>query len=160
MFPLDHKGELIRSKSTIPNVNDFRELFFRRASNALLDASANNVQVDENRVSFTGGLFRLVWSWNVLNQIGYGYVELHESEDSFKVTYYASFRQMFVVISVMVFLFFGVALFSDKGDELSVIGKLAILVFAWLWLFGGNWFVAMARFPTFVSSLLWANERI
>jgi hypothetical protein len=160
MFPLDHYGEFSRSKTSIPDVDYFRTDFFVRAKRALEAARAQDISITNNRIAFTGGAFRLVWNWNILVQIGYGYVELREDDSSFVLSYYASFRQLFVLVSAGLFLVFGIALFSDSGDELSIAGKLALLVFVWLFLFGGNLVVAMIRFPSFVESMLWGGDRI
>src|ERR1051326_4449791 len=100
MFLLDHRGEFSRSKATVLDVNRFRNDFFLRASRALRDVRAENIIITDNRIAFTGGAFRWVWNWNLLIPIGYGYVELHDKEDSFVVSYYASFRQMFVIVVV------------------------------------------------------------
>ena len=157
MFPLDHRGEFTRSKITIPNAEAFPVDFITRATRALEAVNARDVCVDRQRISFTGGMFRFVLNWNILIQIGHGYVDLNETEDSFVVSYYASFRQMFVIVSLLV-LIFAIDLFVN--DRMPLAGKLALLAFAWVVLFGGNWVIAMARFPSFVNSMLWGGDRI
>jgi len=157
MFPLDHRREFTRSKLTIPKPEDFPTDFITRATRALKAVSARNISVGGRRTSFTGGMFRFVLNWNILIQIGYGYIDLNETEDSFVVSYYASFRQMFVIVSVLV-LVFGIDLFVN--DRMPLAGKLGLMAFAWVFIFGGNWIIAMFRFPSFVNSMLWGGDRI
>ena len=157
MFPLDHRGEFTRSKVTINDPENFSGDFFERATGALAAVGARDISVNGHRISFTGGMFRFVWNWNILIQIGYGYVDLTETDDSFVISYYASFREMLVIVSMLV-LIFGVDLFVS--DKMPLAGKLGLLSFAWIFLFGGNWVIAIARFPSFVNNMLWAGDRI
>jgi hypothetical protein len=157
MFPLDHRGEFTRSKLTIRDPEEFSADFFVRSGRALAEVSARDISVNERRISFTGGMFRFVLNWNILIQIGYGHVDLNETDDSFEVSYYVSFRQMLVIVSLLV-LFLGVLLFLS--DHMPLAGALGLMAFAWVFLFGANWAIAMARFPSFVNSMLWGGDRI
>ena len=157
MFPLDHRGEFTRSKLTIREPDSYSADFFVRATRALAAVSARDVSVNDHRISFTGGMFRFVWNWNILIQVGYGHVDLRETDDSFVVSYYASFRQMLVIVSLLV-LFLGLSLLMR--DHMPLAGTLGIMALAWLFLFGLNWTVAMVQFPSFVNSMLWGGDRI
>jgi len=157
MFPLDHRGEFTRSKLTIPEPEKYSADFFMRATHALTAVSAQNISVNDRKISFTGGMFRFVWNWNVLIQIGYGYVILRETDDAFVICYYASFRQMFVILSLLV-SFFGLNLFMR--DHFPLAETLGAMAFVWLFLFGVNLAIAMVQFPSFVKSMLWGGGRI
>ena len=157
MFPLDHRGEFTRSKLTMRDPENFSADFFVRATRALVAARARDISVNGSRISFTGGMFRFVFNWNILIQIGYGHIDLRETEDAFVVSYYASFRQMAIVVSLLV-LFLGVTVFMR--DHMSLVGTLAVMAFAWLFLFGANWAVGMVQFPSFVNSMLRGGDRI
>jgi hypothetical protein len=157
MFPLDHRGEFARSKLTIREPEKYSADFFVRATRALVAASARDISVEGRRISFTGGMLRFVWSWNILNQIGYGQVDLSETPDSFVVSYYASFRQMLAIVSLLV-LFMGASVYLREHTPLA--GTLALMAFFWVFLFGVNWAVAMVQFPSLVKSMLWGGDRV
>ena len=53
---------------------------------------ARNVQVEGYRVTFTGGMFRLVNNWNVLVPFGFG--ELTVDPERHEIQYAVSFRQL------------------------------------------------------------------
>jgi len=60
----------------------------------LRDVDANDVQVDGETVSFEGGLFRFVTSWNVLVPFGFG--DLRVESEAREVRYNLSYRQSIV----------------------------------------------------------------
>jgi hypothetical protein len=157
MFPLDHRGEFTRSKLTMRDPENFSADFLLRATRALVAARARDISVNGLRISFNGGMFRFVLNWNILIQIGYGHIDLSETEDAYVVSYYASFRQMVLIVSLLV-LFLGVTVFMR--DHMSLLGTLAVMAFAWLFLFGANWAVGMVQFPSLVKSMLWGGDRI
>src|SRR4051812_28694859 len=113
MFTLDHRGEFRRSKSTIPDPQHFVSDFERRAVQALRSCRARNIAVQNGRISFTAGIFRLVTNLNILNSVGYGQVEIGETANDFVVSYYISFRQMAVSIALVVTVFFGGTMFVN-----------------------------------------------
>jgi hypothetical protein len=157
MFPLDYRGELSRSKLTVSEPDKFPADFLLRSTRVLQQVRARDITIDGQRISFIGGVFRFVWNWNILEPIGYGHIDLNETDDSFVVSYYVSFRQLFVIASALV-LIFGLDLF--RNDHMPVGAKLGFIVFAWFFLVGGNWLIAMVRFPSFVNSMLWGGDRI
>jgi hypothetical protein len=71
-------------------------------ANCLNDVSANDVEIRGNRVSFKGGLFRLVTSLNVLVPFGSG--DLAVKSDTHEIRYCLSYQQ-FVVCSAVGFIF-------------------------------------------------------
>jgi NADH:ubiquinone oxidoreductase subunit H len=161
MFPLDHCGEFRRSKSTIPDSQHFVSDFERRAVQALQACRGRNIAVQNGRVSFTAGIFRLVTNLNILNSVGYGHVEIGETANDFVVSYYISFRQMAVSIALVVIIFFGGFMFvNDSKGELPLLAKLAIIVGAWIFLFGVNWISGIIQVPSLVKSMLWGGDRI
>ena len=128
MFPLDRRGEFKRSKLTIQNVEAFPREFFARATHVLQSVAARNISIDGRRINFTGGMLRFVWNWNVLIQIGYGHIDLTETDDSFVISYYASFREMLFMVSALVCPF-GVDLFFNNVGGMRLAGKLALVTF-------------------------------
>jgi hypothetical protein len=161
MFPIDHRGELTRSKATIPNAQEFKHDFQIRAVRALESCRARNVTIQNNRVSFTAGIFRFVANLNILNSIDYGYVDINEADDRFVISYYISFRQLLVLISALVIIRFGGFMFvNDTRGELPLLTKLLVLVLAWLVLFGLNWLSGIMQFPSLVNIMVWGGGRV
>jgi hypothetical protein len=159
MFPFDHRGEFIRSKSTIVDAPDFAHDFEARATRALNSCRARNIVVANGRISFTAGIFRFVTRLNILNSIGYGQILLTETPDHFVASYYISFRQMAVVLALIDIVFCAFVFGNDRGNEIPLIAKLAIPVIAWLVLLAFNWLGALIQFPTLVKSMLWGGGR-
>jgi hypothetical protein len=153
MFPLNDYGELKRSRVTVTGPEDFKQQFLFRASDELKKVKARNVEIQGDRISFNGGMFRAVSNWNILTQIDYGYLEIKEAEDEFIITYFISFGVLFICACALVVCLGGILFIQNT--PLSLAGWLALLVLAWLWLFGVNWLVAIARFPPFVERILW-----
>jgi hypothetical protein len=74
-------------------------------ASCLRDVKADKIEVEPNRVSFRGGLFRLVGKGNVLNSFGSGEITIHE--DTCQIRYLLSVRELAVSVTAMV-LFMGV----------------------------------------------------
>jgi len=55
---------------------------------------------------------------------------------------------MFVFVTSGVFLFLGP--FVWLQPDLSLVGKVAVLGFAWLWLFGGNFLITAFSFHSLI----------
>src|SRR5713226_3498439 len=63
-------------------------------ANCLRRLDAREVEVDQNRVSFTGGMFRFVSNWNVLVPFGFG--DLTVDSSARHIRYRLSFRQLVI----------------------------------------------------------------
>jgi len=159
MFPFDHRGEFVRSKSTVVDAQEFAHDFEVRATRALNSCRARNIVVANHRISFTAGIFRFVTNLNILNTISYGQILLTETPDHFVVSYYISFRQMAVVLAVTVIVFCAFIFGNDRGNEIPLIAKLAIPLVAWVVLLAVNSFSGLIQFPTLVKSMLWGGGR-
>src|SRR3981081_3196990 len=68
-------------------------------ADGLRQLDAHAVEVNLNRVSFTGGILRLVNNWNVLVPFGFG--ELTVDSDARHIRYRVRFRQLIIVATVM-----------------------------------------------------------
>jgi hypothetical protein len=105
------------------------------------------------RIEFKAGVFRFVGNWNLLVAIGSGEITFAEANGAVEIRYHISFVQLFVVVTVMVILLFGLLPgiswgSSQGGTPLSVLGL------AWLWLFGVNYLITLFRFPAALRSAL------
>ncbi len=102
-----------------------------------MDASADTV-------TFSSGVFRFVSGWNLLVPIRSGTVRCVQTHEGVVVHYRVSFVQMLLVVSLMVGLMFGCIARAP----------MPFLIFAWAWLFGGNYVLTLYRFPRFLRCAL------
>jgi hypothetical protein len=110
-----------------------------------LDARA--VKVDQNRVSFTGGLFRLVGNWNVLIPFGFG--DLMIDPIARNIRYRLSFRQLIIFATVGVGILIGSFAYESHSW-----GTVTFMPIAWIWLVGGNLAIGLPRFKKFLDSAI------
>lgn len=109
---------------------------------ALLEAKAKQLSVKPGEICFRGGMFRLVNGHNQLLAISSGKILFTRQGDFVLIRYRISFMQMLVLVTAMVGLVFGY--FAHAPHE--------FLVFGWLWIFGGNYFSTLYRFPRFLRA--------
>jgi hypothetical protein len=105
---------------------------------------ARRIERTGNSIRFSGGLFRLVSNWNLLGPISRG--EIVVQPESGKLAYSLSFRQLVVVVSLMVGI---AAFFILVSDELRML--LFAVPFIWIWLVGMNYLTALTRFDRFLK---------
>ncbi len=124
---------------------------------AIQDAKPTSMVRHEETLTFRAGLFRLVSNWNQLVAITSG--ELRFSQDSHKVNilYNISFIQLLVATTVLVTVIFGVlpGVFENGPNV-----PLGFVLLAWLWLFGGNYFLTLFRFPRFVRAAAERSQKV
>lgn len=114
----------------------------------LQEINAGTVGVDQNRVSFTGGLFGSGRNrWDILIPFGFG--DLTVKSDTRQLTYRLSFRQLFVTGTIMVGILTGFSYFA--GHSLAGLASAPIW---WIWLVGLNLFIGLPRFERFVSTAI------
>jgi hypothetical protein len=121
-------------------------------ASVLQNAHARDLKVRAGSVEFKAGLFRLVTSWNVLNQFGTGILTIDPQIR--QVKYQLRFRQLVVVVTVQVGIM-SLVILRTVGWRL-----LAMIPIMWLWLVGGNLFIGIARFERFLSSALADAPRV
>jgi hypothetical protein len=80
----------------------------RHLANCLQNVDADSVRVTENRVTFEGGIFRFVTSWNVLAAFGFG--DLTVDSEAQEVRYRLSYRQLVIFIAVSIVVLAGILL--------------------------------------------------
>ena len=109
---------------------------------ALREAKAKKLSVKPGEISFRGGIFRFVDGLNQLSAISSGRIRFTRQDDRVLIHYHISFLQMLVGVTLMVGLMFGY--FARAPYE--------TVVFGWLWIFGGNYFTTLYRFPQFLRA--------
>ncbi len=111
--------------------------------NAIRDSKPTSLSVKDGVVSFRAGVFRFVNNWNQLVSISSGEIRLSQRGELVLIDYRISFVQMFIIVSMMVGLIFGFVAQAPLG----------FVVVGWLWLFGGNYFLTLYRFPRFLRAV-------
>src|SRR2546426_1750981 len=114
----------------------------------LRQINARTVEVDQNRVSFSGGLFGSGGNrWDVLIPFGFG--DLTVDSNTRQLRYRLSFRQLVVVSTIMVGILAGVGRYVFHSSA----GLISALIW-WVWLVGLNLFIGLPRFKKFINSAL------
>lgn len=111
--------------------------------------SPRKLDVSGDTVSFRGGVFRLVTSWNLLGPIGRGEIVVAPTDDGLSVRYRISFRELITLVTIMILIMM-VMIFSSEGMEAFPIVPVA-LSFGWVFAVGGNIAICIPRFNSFVK---------
>jgi hypothetical protein len=118
----------------------------------LRSTKASTIAVHDNRLDFTVRFLRLGSNWNLLVPIDSGRVVFREREDAIDVEYHISLRRWFFIVTGMMIVVFAVVPLIAIGPAGGV--PVPFLLFLWLFLFGGNYFIAALRFPAALRSSL------
>jgi len=137
-FPLSSDGRIVAETDMTRAIAAVEE--------AIRRAEPGRISVSDRRIDFTGGAFRYVTGWNLLVPIGSGIITFHETARGVEVRYHISFLQMFVGVTLMVALMFGILPVLSWGSTARV--PFALLGLMWLWLFGANYVIIIFRFPS------------
>jgi hypothetical protein len=113
---------------------------------------ARNIQHSGHNITFRGGIFRFVSSWNQLGAISSGSLTLKKTESSLIVNYKIKFTEMLIIVTAMVIGFLGPPVWNASNT--GIVESIIILSFAWFWLFGGNVAITYFRFPRFLKNSL------
>jgi hypothetical protein len=122
---------------------------------SLKNVKARNIQNDRNRITFSGGILRLVMNWNILAAVSSGEITVEKDNDKIILNYHIKFTEMSVITTAMVLGFMGP--FLIQAPNLTLFLKIIILAFIWLWLFGGNYYIIIFRFPRFIRKMTEIN---
>ncbi len=79
---------------------------------SLKNVKARNIQNDRNRITFSGGILRLVMNWNILVTVSSGEITVEKDNDKIILNYHIKFTEMFVIATAMVLGFMGPFLFQ------------------------------------------------
>jgi hypothetical protein len=120
---------------------------------ALRHLNARAVEVNQNRVSFTGGIFRLVSNWNVLVPFGFG--DLTVDSDARHIRYRVSFRQVVIGATVMVGIIAGFIWYESRSWQ-----GLLFIAIGWMWIVGGNRALGISRFEHYLHRVIETAPRL
>lgn len=142
MFPTHITGRIELAAATPERVDSIAERFVSE----LARVRASDVMRQGNTITFKGGVFRLVSSWNILGPVSQGAIELKVGPPP-EIAYRFSCIQMLVITTLMVIV---MGLFVATSPRAPLALKLGAPVIMWLWLFGMNYLIAAYRLPAFV----------
>lgn len=142
MFPTSIEGTLDLPERSPAEASEL----LRRIERALVQAKANDLVRSNDRISFRGGVFRAVSSWNVLGPVGSGVIEVVQGSPS-TIRYDFSCMELLIIVTLMAVV---LGLSMIHGSPSSMISYV-LPILAWLWLFGMNYIVASVRLPNFVK---------
>ena len=114
----------------------------RTFQHELEEARARKVTLEPNGLSFRGGLFRFMSSWNIFVSITKGRILL--DPETSRVTYYLSFVEIIVVVTLMI------GFMALAAKHLPTEFYYWGLPLMWLWLVGANLAFALTRFDRFM----------
>ena len=141
MFPTGFSGEF----EVVAVEYRAIEVLLRRIERELRAARALDVRRSGNKVSFKGGIFRLVSSWNVLNGVDSGEIEIVPGSPAV-VKYSFSCVQSLTFATVLAG---SLAVFLFAIGGVSVVAVI-LPVIIWLVMFGMNFLITSERLAAFV----------
>jgi hypothetical protein len=121
----------------------------RGIERSLTDARAPLLR-SENRIEFRRGPLFSRSGWDVLAPLSAGVVEVAAQGDGVAVSYRVTFTLLVWGAAIGVAIFFGPGLLG--APNLSTGAGLALLLFAWSWLVGGNYVITRYRLRTFLAN--------
>lgn len=117
-----------------------------KVESALRRVRAARLRVSGDTITFRGGIFRAVTSWNILGPISFGEIQFVPTDRAVLIHYRISWLGLFLLTTAMVSVF----VFTVRDPVRS--GAIFVIPFMWAWLFGGNYVITRVRFPRFLAS--------
>lgn len=114
-------------------------------ANCLWDLRPREVEVNGNRVSFTGGFFLSVDKWNLLIPFGFGDITVHA--DTHQLRYRLSIRQLLVGVTALLGILSGVVRYAFGLRDF-----LPAITIGWIWMVGLNLFIGFGGVDKFLRS--------
>ena len=147
MFPIDISGSIhLRGLS---NPTHSVKPVTERIVDVLDEAGASEVWTEGDTVRFKRGFFAggPGGRWNILVQFNSGTLRIETEDTALRVHYRLSTVQLLLVISGMMAVLFGIALYGSlkHGGDWHSAAKIAGI--GWLWLFGMNYITGATRIP-------------
>ena len=128
--------------------NTYSDSFINLLSAELTILKGKNIVIEGHVVTFTGGIFRPVWSTNLLVPISTGKVEIINYSDYSKIIYEIKFSQIIIVNIILSILSIVFGLCKQNIES-----TIIILLVVWILLFGFNVTVAIITFNRFIKDI-------
>jgi hypothetical protein len=141
MFPLSLQGEI-----SIDNLQQAEiDAAIARLQSAVSAMHARNIERLPNGLSFRGGLFRVVSSWNIL--IPFDNCEISVAPN--RIYYDFSMRELLVATTLMMAGMWALMHFSASPAPLTA--QIVAPVIGWIWIFGMNVVTGERRIRRFLE---------
>jgi hypothetical protein len=145
VFPSSINGELtVGEWGSELDREDLRRVLARE----LGALGARELSAEGDVITFRSTLFRIMLSTNLLATVRFGRIRVERRNAGFLLRYHVSLRQLVVVATIAVVIFFGIPL--SRAPNVSAGQVVALLCAVWFSLVGGNWFITAVRFPRFL----------
>jgi hypothetical protein len=151
MFPLDYRNKIEITHINQSDIINYQKRFLTEMSEELRIVKASEIQIQDSKISFWVASFRFVHNWNILVPIDSGYIEVLPSSKSVVISYYISFKRLFISATVLLILF-GIILVQDSAMSLNE--KVFLLLGGRLFVVGGNLLIAMIRIHAFIKRIV------
>ena len=126
-------------------------------ADCLKDVKGRSVEIEENHVAFTGGMFRWVSNWNVLVPFGYG--DLTVDPTTGQVHYRLSSRQLVIPVTLLTAVLAIIAIFQMTASGSWPWQVILAIPLFWAWIVGGNLAIGLWRFRRFLRLAIWTAPR-
>jgi len=147
-FPFSHTG------SVTGPLQDPRKLRDKLVGE-LEKLDARKIVWTEDEVAFRGGIFRLVFSHNLLVAITSGRVKFTQESGLTHIEYRLRFTEMFIVATALVIGWIGLPMYFSKE---TLAHEWGFQVLCWIWIFGGNYVFTVFRFKAFIGRVVAGHE--
>lgn len=151
MLPIDCQLHIYYPYQDLTDKDGFRDRLLRRVSTLLVKAKVSNVFLSNGVLDFDVAMFRGQWSsWNLLNPINKGRIQIDHANGSLQLSYWISFKRIFYLVSIAVLIMGTIAYL--QGTPLSTVALFTIG--GWLWLYGMNVVIFLIRFNSLLKSAI------
>lgn len=131
---------------------DFADRLTRDIAAGLESAKAKQVNRDGLIVTFRGGIFRLVSTWNPTYAVSSGTLQFLLDGSHARISYRLRMTEMIVIASIAVLWVLAFPVFSIP--ELSNVNAGGLLVALWLFIVGSNYLSIHFRFPKWLKRVV------
>ncbi len=110
----------------------------------LAKKKADNIKVEEHRLTFKNNLLRLTSNWNIMLPVDYGEITIkNNSSNKIKIRYTISLRRILLIVAIISFIIYGSSKSLNNG----------LIAFGWLG--GMNWIIAVIRHRILFNNLIY-----
>jgi hypothetical protein len=138
---------------TVGGVKGDMESARKTLTRELIRLRAKPIQESESCIKFSGGMFRLGLSTDLLASVYKGelFIEVAE-QNQISVRFKLYFLELLLFVSVTVFGVLGCVVYA--APNLNILEKTSFLSMVWLFIMGVNYLVTMLRFPEWLQKIL------
>ncbi len=130
----------MRIRTNIPYQHISAQVILSAIEAELHRLKITDISINENRLSFRNAMFNEIKSSHLMNPVDRGYFKVET--DRQRLTYSYSTKKMLLITLAM-------SVFIGFLSQMPIVGMIAFM-----WLFGGNWVIALIRHHLFMRRLI------